>query len=154
MNIVQTIAFETSIEVYNKIKSKPKTYTELKNELEISNSTLSLCLQKLRNEGLIEKTIIDNDPHYIISKDSFIEKFSSDSKDIELIPTFIWLSSVAELDPEKYGIRFQYLRNIIDKDKALVILEKNMPKSVMIIVKDKVIHVKPKVKKPWKTTKI
>lgn len=139
---MQTIAYETAIEVYNRIKSKPKTYTQLKNELNISNSTLSLCLQKLKNEDLIEKTIIDDEPHYTINKENFIEKLKSTSKDMDLTQTFMWLSSVAELDPEKYGIRSRYFKEIINKDNLLVVLEKNPPPAIMLLTKDKDGNVK------------
>lgn len=141
--------YDTAIRIYNKIKSKPITYTQLKNELKISNSTISLCLQKLKNEDLIEKTIINDEPHYTITKNNLIEKIQSvhdknlDKERVKFFATeFLLLATYAELYPEKYTIRYQYLKNyIIKNEKDIIIkgIQKNYPASLIIDPSDEPI---------------
>lgn len=72
-----TKLYETSLRIYAKLKTKPQTYTQLKNTMQLQNSTLSICLTNLKNEHLIEKIIVNDLPTYSIIENNPIEQISA-----------------------------------------------------------------------------
>lgn len=117
------IGFSTAFRIYDELKSHHQlTFTQLNNKIKAPESTLSLALQQLKSECLIERVIVNDEPYYVIAKDNFIERITlllnkknkTKKEKINLALLYFGLLIIQTKFPKKHSISYHYLEEKIN----------------------------------------